>query len=180
MVRPSTDEQWSGWTWDANLYWHNEWDRSTNKQYCIMFMLTKDWTVLTTRSSYIQAQLLALIGPSLDCGTPPYPGLRISHGCCDYLILTFWTDPHAFRNGFQGWIQAVQVINTRTRVAHEQLATASAHSAEILMDVSLWGRIGPISFPAQLSPTGRLWRGGGGTVIWFTTGLVLMSNGHVC
>lgn len=57
--------------------------------------------------------------------------------CCGYLILAFWTDPHAFRNGFQGWIQAVQVINTRTRVAHEQLATASAHSAEVLMDVSL-------------------------------------------
>lgn len=50
------------------------------------------------------------------------------------------------------------MINTRTRVAHEQLATASAHSAEILMDVSLRGRIGPISFPAQLSPTVRVER----------------------
>lgn len=102
---------------------------------------------------------------------PLSPWLRISHGCCNYLILTFWTDPHAFRNGFQGWIQAVQVINTRTRVAHEQLATASAHSAEILMDVSLWGRIGPISFLAQLSPTNHLWRGGGGTVIWLQLAL---------
>lgn len=101
---------------------------------------------------------------------PPSPWLRISHGCCGYLILTFWTDPHAFRNGFQGWIQAVQVINTRTRVAHEQLATASAHSAEILMDVSLWGRIGPISFPAQLSPTNHLWRGRGRyhDLVWFS------------
>lgn len=101
---------------------------------------------------------------------PPSPWLRISLGCCGYLILTFWTDPHAFRNGFQGWIQAVQVINTWTRVAHEQLATASAHSAEILMDVSLWGRIGPISFPAQLSPTNHLWRGKAGGAPW--SGLV--------
>lgn len=52
------------------------------------------------------------------------------------------------------------MINTRTSVAHEQLATASAHSAEILVDVSLRGRIGPISFPAQLNPTDRLWGAG--------------------
>lgn len=65
---------------------------------------------------------------------PPHSS---DHGCCNYLILAFWTDPHAFRNGFQGWVQAVQMIDTRTSVAHEQLATASAHSAEILMDVSL-------------------------------------------
>ena len=57
---------------------------------------------------------------------------------CSYLILTFGTDPHAFRNGFQRGVQAVQVVNTRTRVAHEQLPTAPAHSAEVLMDVSLW------------------------------------------
>ena len=74
-------------------------------------------------------------GPCLALGSLGSPSS--DHGCCNYLILTFWTDPHAFRNGFQGWIQAVQMINTRTSVAHEQLATASAHSAEILMDVSL-------------------------------------------
>ena len=83
-----------------------------------------------------KVQLLAP-GGRVWTALPPSPCLRISFGCCGYLILAFWTDPHAFRNGFQGWIQAVQVINTRTRVAHEQLATASAHSAEILMDVSL-------------------------------------------
>lgn len=54
------------------------------------------------------------------------------------------------------------MIDTRTSVAHEQLATASAHSAEILMDVSLRGRIGPISFPGRLNATVHVCGGGGG------------------
>lgn len=55
VVRPERDKQWSGWMWDANLYWHNEWDRSTKKQYCIMYMLTKDWTVLKFRTVWQKA-----------------------------------------------------------------------------------------------------------------------------
>lgn len=56
-----------------------------------------------------------------------------------YLVLTFRTDPHAFGNVFEGWFQAVEVVDTRTCITHEQLSTASAHSAEILMDVSIPG-----------------------------------------
>lgn len=79
-----------------------------------------------------------------------------------YLILTFWTNPHALRNGFQGWIQAIQVIDTRTRVTHEQLATASAHSAEILMDVPLSGKNWTNQFwdcPPSGCPTNQVGRG---------------------
>lgn len=169
---PKRDKQWGGWMWDADLYWHNEWDWSTKKQYCIMYMLTKDWTVLKFRVAGQKAHHKQILQSSTPTGPErPFSGLQYplppdsGSVCCSYLILTFWTDPHAFRNGFQGWIQAVQVINTRTRVAHEQLATASAHSAEILMDVSLWGRIGPISFP-----TNHQWRGKAGEAPW--SGLV--------
>lgn len=49
----------------------------------------------------------------------PAPYRQGSVGRCVYLVLTFGTDPHAFRNGFQWWVQAVQVKDTRTRVTHE-------------------------------------------------------------
>lgn len=65
-----------------------------------------------------------------------------------YLVLTFRTDPHAFGNVFEGWVQAVEVVDARTCVTHEQLSTASAHSAEILMDVSLSGRTAGVSTTA--------------------------------
>lgn len=58
----------------------------------------------------------------------------------DYLVVALGADPHALGNGFEGGLQAVQVIDTGARVAHEQLTTASAHCAEVLMDVSLSGR----------------------------------------
>lgn len=152
-------EQWSDGR--EMLILLTQWMRQKHKETILHYVYAyKDLNSPTVQECL---QSTTASGPDWPLSGPPHSS---DHGCCIYLILTFWTDPHAFRNGFQGWIQAVQMINTRTSVAHEQLATASAHSAEILMDVSLWGRIGPISFPAQLNPTTRLWRGGRGSVIW--------------
>lgn len=99
--------------------------------------------------------------------------------CCCYLVVTFGADPHAPGNGFQGWSEAVQMVNTCTCVTHEQLTTAPAHSAEVLMDVSLSGRIAPISFTARLGLTNQVCRGraeGRGHVCWFQDYRIILGS----
>lgn len=62
-----------------------------------------------------------------------HPGPSHPH----YLVLTSGTDPHALGDGFQRRVEAVQVIHTGTRVAHQQLAAFSANTAKILVDITL-------------------------------------------
>ena len=56
-------------------------------------------------------------------------------GVSVYLTLGAWPEP--LRDGGQGWVQAVQVVDQATCVTHQQLPTTMALCTEVLMDIIL-------------------------------------------
>lgn len=85
-----------------------------------------------------------------------------------YLVLAFGADPHALGNVFERRVQAGQVVDAGAGVAHEQLAAASAHGTEVLMDVSLSGRThASVSRPLP-GRANHAWQGGqkGRGLLW--------------